>query len=76
MGGAERSLRTNNSRLRRWQCRVTVLCGACDWSTAPGAVVLPDGTSFKIQTDELADMRAVRLAELLAGHLTPTATQP
>ncbi|KRF16750.1 oxidoreductase [Nocardioides sp. Soil797] len=42
-------------------------------SAGPGAVVLADGMSCRIQLDDLADVPAVHLAELLAAH--PPATR-
>jgi Fe-S oxidoreductase len=35
----------------------------------PGAVVLADGLSCRIQLDDLADVKAMHLSELLAAHL-------
>ncbi|HEY9562858.1 MAG TPA: (Fe-S)-binding protein, partial [Nocardioides sp.] len=37
----------------------------------PGAVVLADGMSCRIQLDDLADVPAMHLAQLLASHLPP-----
>ena len=37
----------------------------------PGAVVLADGMSCKVQLDDLADVPAMHLAELLASRLEP-----
>ena len=40
-------------------------------AAAPGAVVLADGLSCRVQLDDLADVTAVHLAELLASRLAP-----
>lgn len=42
-------------------------------SVGPGAVVLADGMSCRIQLDDLAGVRALHLAELFAGRLSPGA---
>ncbi len=38
-------------------------------AAAPGDVFLADGYSCRTQADQLADVRGVHLAELLAAHL-------
>lgn len=41
-------------------------------AAAPGTVLLADGTSCRIQLDDLAGVPAVHLAELLAGEAAPS----
>ena len=55
------------SAVRRKLARVDrAIDKAIEAAEIPGAVVLADGFSCRYQLDDLADVRAVTLAELLA----------
>ena len=57
----------------RWPSRSSTCCRR--WRRAPDAVVLADGFSCRTQLQDLADVRAVHLAQLLAAS-DPSAVRP